>query len=164
MFVVDETPSHEHEPGALPELRAERAVREGLARFARILDGKEWDRLGDVFADEIAFDYGMGERTGMAELTGNMRRFLDVCGPNQHLIGSISIEVAPGADRATSRAYVQARHQRADDHGGPVFDSNGEYIDRWERRHEGWRIVRRDAIWQTHSGEPAIIWGDPAGG
>ncbi|MFY7838253.1 MAG: nuclear transport factor 2 family protein [Novosphingobium sp.] len=141
-------------------LLAERAVREGLARFARVLDGKRWDQLGDVFAADITFDYGMGEQAGMAALEANMRRFLDVCGPSQHLIGSISIDVAPDGASATSRAYVQARHQRASDHGGAVFDSNGEYVDRWALRTEGWRIVRRDAMWQTHSGDAAIIWGE----
>ena len=160
MFVVDETPGTHDLRGRLAELEAERAVREGLARFARLLDGKQWDRLSDVFAEDIAFDYGMGEQAGMDALRANMRRFLDVCGPSQHLLGSITIAVDPGAGAATSRAYVQARHQRPNDPNGGVFDSNGEYVDRWERRAEGWRIVRRDALWQSHSGDPAIIWQD----
>ncbi|NLR73318.1 nuclear transport factor 2 family protein [Novosphingobium sp. ERN07] len=147
---------------AISMLLAERAVREGLARFARVLDGKLWERLGDVFAEDVTFDYGMGEQAGMPALEANMRRFLDVCGPTQHLIGSIAIDVAPDGTSAVSRAYVQARHQRAGDHGGAVFDSNGEYVDRWALRKEGWRIVRRDALWQTHSGDAAIIWSNAA--
>ena len=158
MFVVDETPATGLTAPALADLAAERAIRDGLARFARILDGKQWDALGDVFADDLTFDYGLGEQVGMAALTANMRRFLDVCGPSQHLIGSMMITVDPGAITATSRAYVQARHQRASDPLGPVFDSNGEYIDRWERRPTGWRIVRRDALWQTQSGEAGVIY------
>lgn len=143
-------------------LLAERAVREGLARFARVLDTKDWAALGDVFAADLTFDYGLGEQAGMDALTANMRRFLDVCGPTQHLIGSIAISVDPGGRGATSHAYVQARHQRAGDHGGTVFDSNGEYVDRWALCSEGWRIIRRDALWQTHSGDAAIIWGGGA--
>lgn len=146
----------------LQMLLAERAVREGLARFARVLDTKDWAALSDVFAADLTFDYGMGEQAGLAALTANMRRFLDVCGPTQHLIGSIAIEVGSDMRTATSRAYVQARHQRANDHGGAIFDSNGEYVDRWALCSEGWRIIRRDAMWQTHSGEAAIIWGGDA--
>jgi hypothetical protein len=160
MFVVNETPSLTHDSDDLTILNAERAIRDGLARFARLLDNKRWAELGDVFAEDLAFDYGMGESSGMAALTENMRRFLDGCGPSQHLIGSITVDVAPDAASAISRAYVQARHQRPDDNGGPIFDTNGEYVDRWERRPEGWRIVRRDALWQTNSGEAAIIWSE----
>ncbi|ABP64579.1 Ethyl tert-butyl ether degradation EthD (plasmid) [Novosphingobium aromaticivorans DSM 12444] len=169
MFVVDETPAalspDTPSPVLIDELLAERAIRDGLARFARVLDAKAWDALGDVFAADLTFDYGLGEQVGLEALTVNMRRFLDVCGPSQHLIGSIMITVDPGLQSATSRAYVRARHQRAGNSGGPVFDSNGEYVDRWECRAEGWRIVRRDALWQTQSGEAAIIWdGSPAAG
>lgn len=142
----------------LETLQSERAVREGLARFARLLDTKQWEALDEVFAEDVTFDYGLGEQAGLAALTANMRRFLDVCGPSQHLIGSIAIALTSDGQTATSRAYVQARHQRAGDLGGAVFDSNGEYIDQWERRPAGWRIVRRVAQWQTQSGEAAIIW------
>jgi len=163
MFVVDETPPAGLAPAELAELVAERAIRDGLARFARVLDSKQWDALGEVFAADLTFDYGLGEQTGIAALGETMRRFLDVCGPSQHLLGSIAITVEPGGLTATSRAYVQARHQRPDDANGPVFDTNGDYVDRWQRRPEGWRIVRRDALWQAHSGDPAVIWA-PAGG
>jgi len=139
----------------LQTLIDEREINRGLARFARVLDTKDWAALGDVFATDLSFDYGYGERHGMAALTENMRRFLDPSGPTQHLIGSITVDV--DGDVATSRAYVQARHQRKGDQAGPIFDSNGEYVDRWERRPEGWRIIRRDALWQMHSGDPAIL-------
>ncbi|MCP1470384.1 ketosteroid isomerase-like protein [Sphingobium sp. OAS761] len=155
MFVVDEKASH----GTADPLRAlqdERAITRGLSTFARILDRKQWDRLGDVFASDVVFDYGSGrDEAGMAALTDNMRRFLDRCGGTQHLLGSILVDV--DGDRAVSRAYVQARHQRIGDAAGPIFDSNGEYVDRWERRTDGWRIVRRDAIWAAHTGDPAIL-------
>lgn len=144
----------------LQTLIDEREITRGLARFARLIDAKAWDRMGEVFAEDLSFDYGTGEdQHGMAALIAQMRRFLDVCGPTQHLIGSVMVDIA-GND-ATSRAYVQARHQRADDPAGPAFDTNGDYIDRWQRRPEGWRIARRDAVWATHTGNPAIIYGSP---
>lgn len=140
---------------ALHILWVEREVRGGLARFARIIDGKDWAALADVFAADLTFDYGTGEQSGIAALEATMRRFLDGCGPTQHLIGSIMVDV--DRDRAVSRAYVQARHQRPGDPAGPVCDSSGDYVDRWESRPEGWRIVRRDARWQVHAGDAAIL-------
>lgn len=141
---------------ALQTLLDERDITRGLGLFARILDEKRWDDLNQVFADDLTFNYGAGgEESGMAALRANMRRYLDVCGGTQHLLGSILVDVE--GDRAVSRAYVQARHQRLGDPAGPVFDSNGEYTDVWERRAEGWRIVRRDARWQSHSGDTGVL-------
>lgn len=143
----------------LQMLLDEREILRALARFARILDGKQWGELADVFAEDLSFNYGAGgEEQGIDALRTNMRRFLDACGGTQHLLGSISIDV--DGDTALSRAYVQARHQRVNDPAGSVFDSNGEYVDRWERRALGWRIVRRDAIWLMHTGDASILAAD----
>ena len=156
MFTVDEQSGTQAAAPTTANLLDEREITRQLSRFARILDTKQWHQLGDVFAQDIVFDYGTGrDEHGMAALTVNMRRFLDRCGGTQHLIGSLLIDV--DGDTALSRSYVQARHQRTDDNAGPVFDSNGEYVDRWERRSEGWRIVRRDALWAAHTGDPAIL-------
>lgn len=136
-------------------LADQQAIQRGLGEFARILDEKRWDDLGTVFAHDITFDYGTGvEQAGMDALHATVTRFLEVCGPTQHLIGSLIIDV--DGDHALSRAYVQARHQAADG-GAAVFDTNGEYTDHWERRPGGWRIVRRDVTWAITSGDPAVI-------
>lgn len=140
----------------LQTLLDEREITRGLSRFARILDSKSWDKLTTVFAADLSFDYGAGgEQHGIEALRANMTRFLDICGGTQHLIGSILIDV--DGDHAVSRAYVQARHQAVGATGGAVFDTNGEYIDHWERRAEGWRIVRRDALWSVLTGDPSVI-------
>lgn len=159
MYIVEERSSFSRAP-AVPEnkyreLHDERAIVRQLSRFARMLDRKEWDALDQVFAPDLSFEYGEGEKSGLSDLIDQMRRYLDLCGGTQHLLGSILVDL--DADTAISRAYVQARHQRKDDPAGAIFDSNGEYVDRWERRPQGWRIVRRDAIWATQSGDPAIL-------
>jgi len=137
----------------------ERQIIRGLGLFARILDQKRWNDLQDVFATDLTFNYGLGEEAGIDALERNMRRYLDQCGPTQHLIGSVIVDMegSEGGNEATSRAYVQARHQRRDDPLGPIFDTTGEYIDRWRNGDDGWRIVRRDALWFLHAGDPAVI-------
>ncbi len=140
----------------LQALLDEREIVRGLSRFARVLDQKRWDGLTDVFARDLTFNYGAdGEQAGIDALREQMRRYLDVCGGTQHLIGSILVDVE--GDSAVSRAYVQARHQRRNDPVGAIFDSTGEYVDQWERRSEGWRIVRRDALWFLHAGDPGVL-------
>lgn len=140
----------------LQEMVDDRDIRHGLARFARLLDTKDWAHLSDVFVDDIDFDYGAeGEQKGMDALRHNMRKHLDICGPSQHLLGSIVITI--NGDTAVSRSYVQARHVGVGDKAHAIFDSNGEYTDRWERRPQGWRIVRRDAKWFAFFGDPSVI-------
>jgi hypothetical protein len=144
---------------ALQTLLDERTIVRTLSQFARIADGKKFDELGEVFAGDVTFDYGSGhDELGLHALGELMRRHLDRCGGTQHLIGSVIVDV--DGDRAVSRAYVQARHQRPGEFVGTVFDTNGEYVDRWERRSHGWRIVRRDATWSVNTGDPAILVAD----
>ncbi len=134
------------------------AIANQLGRFARILDGRDWDAVGEVFADDVAFNYGDGaEQAGIAAMRAQFSRFLDGCGPSQHLIGSIMIDL--DGDAATSRAYVQARHQGLGNRSDRFLDTNGEYVDHWQRRAEGWRIIRRDARWAMHVGDPAVLAG-----
>jgi 3-phenylpropionate/cinnamic acid dioxygenase small subunit len=140
----------------LQMLMDEREIVRGLNLFARVLDEKRWADLSTAFAEDLTFNYGNdGEEVGIKALEHQMRQYLDVCGGTQHLLGSIMVDI--DGDQAFSRAYVQARHQRRDDPAGAIFDSTGEYRDRWERRAEGWRIVRRDAIWFLHTGDPAVL-------
>lgn len=140
----------------LQRLRAERDIISQMGLFARILDGKNFADAGDVFAEDVTYDYGPGgSGTGLAQLRAVFEFFLAPCGPTQHLIGSTIITVE--GNTALSRCYVQARHQKSDDLNGPVYDTNGEYIDRWEHRPEGWRIVRRDTKWATFTGDVSIL-------
>lgn len=131
-------------------------IADQLGRFARILDGRVWDAVGEVFAEDVAFDYGDGrEQSGIEAMRDNFRRHLDGCGSSQHLIGSIMIEVE--GDEAVSRAYVQARHRGRGDKADRIFDTHGDYVDRWRRAEQGWRIVRRDAHWAMHIGDPSVL-------
>lgn len=139
-------------------LSDERAILNTLSNFPRVVDRKQWDRVGDVFADDITFNYGDGqEQEGMAALLANFRKFHDKCSAMQHLLGSIQLEL--DGDTAITRAYVQARHKGVGDKENLVFDTHGEYIDRWERRAQGWRIVRRDARWDLFAGDASVLFG-----
>lgn len=134
------------------------ALRTGLGDFARLVDGKRWAEASNVFADDVTFDYGdQGLQSGIDALVATFRRYLDVCGGTQHLIGSVQVEVKD-ENNAVTRAYVQARHQGVGPTAADVFDTNGEYVDTWARRPEGWRIVNRVSSWFTASGNPAVLF------
>ena len=134
----------------LASLVDERLIRQQLARFARMLDQRNWSAVAEIFAKDVLFDYGEGEKSGIKLLTETFRKYLDPCGPTQHLIGSIAIEI-PG-EFATSSAYVQARHLSKD--GSSYRDSNGEYKDFWRKHSKGWLIVERRVEWPISIGDP----------
>ncbi len=134
----------------------EQEITRVLGHFSRVIDSKAWERLEEVFAADVSFHYGIGEdQHGLELMRSLFRHFLDRCGGTQHLLGSVIIEV--DGHQAVSRAYVQARHQRRNDPGGPILDTSGEYVDRWERRPQGWRITRRDASWSVFSGDMTLL-------
>ncbi len=140
----------------LQNLLDEREITRGLSLAARVADQRRYSDLPLVFAEDVIFDFGGGGGgRGIAALHKLMAGFLELCGGTQHFLGGILVDVEN--DKATSSIYVQARHQRPNVPLGPIFDVNGEYRDLWERRPEGWRIVQRNAIWSTHSGDASIL-------
>ncbi len=134
----------------------ERTIANLLGTFARILDRKEWSRSGDVFADDVGFNYGDGlEQQGLAAMIANFTKYGQIHGPSQHLLGSIQIEIS--GDTAISNSYVQAAHQGRGSKQHIFLNTHGEYMDRWERRAQGWRIVRRDVRWDLFVGDMAVL-------
>lgn len=137
----------------------ERSILNTLSEFPRVVDRNAWGRVGEVFAEDVRFNYGDGrEQQGLEALLQQFRSFHDRCSAMQHLLGSVQLEL--DGDSAVTRAYVQARHQGKGDYAQSFYDTHGEYTDQWQRRPEGWRIVRRDARWVFSVGEPRVLF-DP---
>ena len=60
----------------LKTLWDERAIIQGLNRFARTLDGREWGSVAEVFAQDVTFHYGDGvEQSGIRAMTKQFSRF-----------------------------------------------------------------------------------------
>lgn len=130
----------------------EREISNKLSKFVRILDKRQWDGLGEMFSENVVFDYAEGvERQGLSEMRNRISSFLANCGPTHHLLGSLIIEV--DGDTATSRAYIQSRHNGLGERSNLYFDANGEYVDQWERQETGWIIVKRLAINMFQQGD-----------
>ncbi|MFE5563404.1 nuclear transport factor 2 family protein [Amycolatopsis japonica] len=142
----------------LRTLLDEREINQTLSRMTRILDKRDWDSLDTVFAEDLTFDYGRGERAGIKEMREEVSGFLAHCGPTLHLLGSGLIEI--DGDTARTEVYVLARHQGGGKRSHLYFDATGPWIDRWERRASGWRIVRRDISLNVLQGDPAALGSD----
>lgn len=126
-------------------LLAERDIHRALCRFARAMDERDWNALSSVLAEDATGDYGGGVKCqGRDAFIANFRHFLGNCGPTQHFLGNLAVDIC--GDTAESRCYVRDMHKGAGDKGHLFFSTMGEYQDRWIRTPEGWRIIHRRKV------------------
>lgn len=126
-----------------------------LYRFARIADSRDWDAMDTVFSEGVVFTYGDEEQSGREDLLALFRRYLDPCGPTQHFLGNITIEI--NGNEAWSAVYVQARHQGRGAKAALTLEMYGEYRDSWMLMPQGWWIVRRDPVWFFQTGDMSVL-------
>ena len=94
----------------------------------------------------------------MEAIVNLLRSFLDACGPTQHLLGNVLIEVQ--GDRASSRAYVSDMHLGSGVTEGQTFSTLGDYHDEW--RLVGW-VLAPAASLQVQPGSRGVLRGARSG-
>lgn len=145
----------------LDNLLAEREITRALTRIARAMDDRDWAALDDLVLADATADLGTGELRDRAELVTTIRAFLDECGPTQHLLGNVLVDV--DGDTATSRAYVSDLHVGSGDRADLTFRTLGDYHDTWVRHGDAWRLARRVKHNRGHVGSFAALGPGPAG-
>src|SRR4029077_18334384 len=105
-----------------------------------------------VIAAEASADFGTGELSGRAAIINVMRSFLDDCGPTQHLLGNLTVDVDAGGAAARSRCYVSDLHLGSGAHAALTFQTLGEYQDSWACRAGRWWLTRRVKLNRAHLG------------
>lgn len=145
----------------LETLIAEREIARAIHRFARAMDERDWAALDGVLIEEATADMGMGLVSGRAAIVAFMRSFLDDCGPTQHLIGNLLVEV--DGERATSRCYVSDMHKGLGEKAQLTFSTLGEYHDSWVRRGGRWWMSHRHKLNRAQLGSIEVLGPGPAG-
>lgn len=143
----------------LDTLIAEREIAHAIYRFARAMDERDWDALDDVLLEEASADLGMGVVSGRAAIVRFIRSFLDDCGPTQHLIGNLVVDV--DGERASSRCYVSDMHKGAGVKAHLTFSTLGEYHDTWARRDGKWWMMHRHKLNHAHLGSIEVLGPGP---
>ena len=114
-----------------------------LNRYATALDGRDWDVLDEVFApDATAHFQGIGHYEDRDAIVAVIRSVLGQCGPTQHLLGNMRIEI--NGQEAQSKCYLQAIHAGLGKYASEKMTVWGEYRDKLKRTPQGWRIVHRE--------------------
>lgn len=149
---------------ALDGLVRRHAVEDLLLAYATALDSRDWPALEQVFSADAVADYrGIGVFEGRPALVGVIADFLGRCGATQHMITNMRVECS-SADVARARCYLQATHAGKDAYAGQTMTVWGEYVDRVERRPEGWRIVHRTLYVQHVVGDVGAALKAESGG
>jgi len=106
------------------------------SRYANLIDHQEWGRLGEVLADDIAFDL-TGISRGVLEGLPEVQRYMaqDAIHPAAHLVANVTVDELEG-----DRGRMTCRLLAVQGDGTVVA---GEYQDEVRRTFEGWRFSRR---------------------
>jgi ketosteroid isomerase-like protein len=135
----------------LQRLCDERDIQRALTLFARAMDDRDWTAMADILADDAEGDFGTGRLQGSAAIIELIRGYLDNCGPTQHLLGNVVIDV--DGDKAVTRAYVRDVHLRSDADPSARFYTLGDYKDTWLRQADGtWCLTERVKANRAHVG------------
>ncbi|WP_210419552.1 nuclear transport factor 2 family protein [Mycolicibacterium sp. ELW1] len=146
------------DPDSLARLLDERLIERALTLFARAMDDRDWTAMAALLTDDAVGDLGTGPLAGSGAIIELIRGYLDNCGPTQHLLGNVIVDVA--GDIATSRAYIHDVHLNAAADPAVRFYTLGDYHDTWRRMGDGsWRISERLKANRGYVG-PLEIFGD----
>ncbi|NEW48974.1 nuclear transport factor 2 family protein [Nocardia cyriacigeorgica] len=139
----------------------EREIHRNIIRFARAMDNRAWNEITEIMTENATADLGTGHLASPTETIALMRSFLDDCGPTQHLIANVMIDI--DIDTAHSSAYVADLHLGTGEREGQSFRTLGEYHDEWTRTADGWRMSHRTKRNNGHLGTFAVLGPGPAG-
>lgn len=142
-------------------LLAEREIQRALVNIARAMDDRDWPALDTLVLADATADLGMGPIAGRAEIVAFIRTFLDDCGPTQHLLGNLLVDV--DGEEAHSRCYVSDMHKGLGDKAHLSFSTLGDYHDRWRRIDGRWYLSHRTKLNRAHLGDIRVLGPGPGG-
>jgi hypothetical protein len=151
----------------LAYLMDRREIDDLLIRYANVLDTRRWDDLGTVFTQDATLDYRSagGIRGALAEVREWLSTVLPFFTWTQHLVLNRTVDLAPGADTATSHSDFSNPNGAVVDGKPWLFVVGGAYHDRLVRTPAGWRIAHRveETLWWDNPmpGLPAVPYPIP---
>ena len=126
------------------ELADREAIRDCLYRYARGMDRCDEDMLRSAYWED-ATDNHLAFEGSREELIGWALPIVRMLDQGQHIIGNILIRI--DGDSADVESYFYGFH-RVPGADGVARDSVGcgRYLDRFEKRNDEWRIIKRIVV------------------
>ena len=136
------------------------AILELIGRLVLVLDGRDWDALGELFTDTVYSDRtsllgGEPVTLGRAEFVAGWRQTLQNLDAVHHMITCHVISL--DGDRATCVANMQGTHVYTNHSGGPIWAVGGRHNYQLERTPDGWRIAGLTFTLQWATGNMNIV-------
>src|ERR1043165_8833881 len=134
-------------------------VAELLTRLADLLDGKRWNDIGTVYADDVTLRSPRGELHGLAAITAYLHRGDTEGEHTRHQTTGVLVDL--DGSRAAITAQSLVRYFRD---GRPPHRSSGlRHKATAVRTPSGWRIKELDRLllWARQGRGPAVRPGCP---
>ncbi|HEY8122002.1 MAG TPA: nuclear transport factor 2 family protein [Myxococcota bacterium] len=110
------------------------AIQQLMAHYGHLVDGKQWPRLGEIFAENGAFDVSAYQAGRHESLSAVIAFFERATHPPAHHSTNLFVYEEAGETRAWSKYAVPSE-------GGRLY--GGDYKDVLVRTTNGWRIKER---------------------
>ena len=146
----------------LDDLHAEREIYRILVKLARAMDERNWPEFDRLTTEDVTTDFGIGKLESREAYVDMMRSFLDECGPTQHLLGNVLIEVT--GDHASSQCYVADTHLGRGEMAGERFRTLGTYCDEWVKIGDCWLLAQRTKLSRGILGSMDVLGPGPKAG
>lgn len=144
----------------LENLLLERELATVLNRYAQLCDERDWALIHQIFSSDATAQYGNRSLPNPAAVLGMLQNHLGGCGPTQHLLGNLGIDIALSNDGTTSvnsRIAVRAAHRGAGEKRDETYECMGHYQDRWRHTESGWRIAHRQMVVTFEFGSRRVL-------
>lgn len=131
------------------ELLDREAIRDGLMRYARGVDRCDEALLNSVYWPEASDDHGgfyRGSGSGFVEKALAYGREQVV--KSNHFMGNVLIELK--GELADVESYVVAHEVHRGANGLYDIFVGCRYVDRWQKRGEEWRILKRSVLFDWY--------------
>lgn len=122
------------------------AIEDQVKKYARIVDRKEFDRLGEVFTEDAWVDYtASGGKAGNFEQTREfLGQSMQMFSSTQHLMGNVIVDIAEDGKTAVGEVMLFNPLTMPTPNGPYTFFCGVWYHDEWVKTDDGvWKMKRR---------------------
>jgi ketosteroid isomerase-like protein len=135
------------------------AIHELVMTYSRGVDRLDADIVKSTYAPEASDDHGYFRGTGLEFADYVVEAVGDRWESTSHTVCNELVELA--GDEAWGEIYFMSYHIRTE--GGQQFRDTmaGRYVDRYERRDDGWKIAHRTIVHDWSCSEPLEDWPRP---